>query len=789
MFERRLKVLLAGLIVFTVLLLLRAAQVQIVEGSDWAKKAEESLSRPQMLETTRGEILDYKGRRVAYDEPCIDAAVDFRAIERDPKWMEQQAISRIFARNRAQYRVADKAGRKRILDAELAALAGDLDRMWRLLAAESGKSPEDIEAVKSDIRQRVEMRRRVVWYRKYKLAMEAKEESDKQHEGVPWYRSWLLSKDPAPQLDSFGIEVEEQTQAHVIYTNVKPESYVRLQKQLDTLPGLVLRRGRARLYPYSSVASHVIGHLGPVDHGDLKRDPAGGNELLRYYPSDLIGRGGVEGLAERVLRGTRGKIERVAGRDEVVSRIDPVGGKDVRLTIDMELQAQIEQAFVKVQWKGTKPHNKHLVIEEHEMYGAAVVIDIPTGELRALVSAPTYDLNQYDQLYSMLSKDEINRPFLNRATQMALEPGSTVKPMVGIGAITQGLITCDHGVECTGYLHIDGRKMKLGRCWTASRFATQLGDAGVMHHPMPWYDPHPDGRLTFSDAVQRSCNPYFEALGDRMGLEGLSMWYERFGLGRRTYVGITEWPGQLPRAYRGPASERRGMSWFSAIGQGQVLATPLQMANVAATIARDGVWVRPRLVARPHVPTTRPSEPDRLHLGLSPAAVAAAKEGMWRVVNTKAGSGYDHIRRTDVNLAGKTGTAEARAFTVVKRDADGKPLKDEKNFTLRETFEVSTLTTPNEQMRWYRGSGQSGDALAHAWFIGFAPYENPTVAFCVMLEYGGSGGHDTAPVVKALLDACIEHGYLPAVKPTPSQQPPQPVQPPQPQPDPSGGVG
>src|SRR5690606_29717684 len=148
-------------------------------------------------------------------------------------------------------------------------------------------------------------------------------------------------------------------------------------------------------------------------------------------------------------------------------------------------------------------------------------------------------------------------------------PGSTVKPIVGLGAISDGLIGAHGTIECTGYLVLDGRTYRVGRCWVASKFASLLGERGVAHHPIPWSDAHPTGHLTYSDALQRSCNVYFETLADKMGLEGLSKWYRQFGLGMPVGIGIPESSGRLPDSFRGPADVRRSATWFAGIGQGQ----------------------------------------------------------------------------------------------------------------------------------------------------------------------------------------------------------------------------
>lgn len=206
---------------------------------------------------------------------------------------------------------------------------------------------------------------------------------------------------------------------------------------------------------------------------------------------------------------------------------------------------------------------------------------------------------------------------------------------------------------------------------------------------------------------------------------------------------------------------------FAGIGQGDVAATPIQMANVAATIARGGVWARPRLVADADVAPAsgRPavlSRPDRVDLGLPPAALAAVKEGMVRVVNSAAGTGrltHDGPADAvdDVEVAGKTGSAQAPHLTIPVRDDRGNIVLEDG----RQKRQVVELGTPGTET-WYVGVGDEHKDLAHAWFIGFAPADHPQVAFCVQVEYGGAGGRVAGSIARDVLAACIEHGYLKA---------------------------
>ncbi len=754
MFERRLKIFLGILIGITLILLVRAAHLQLANGEYWRKQASETLRRRTLVEPVRGNIIDFKENLLATDVACIDAAVDFRAIDEDPKWIKEQATSRLVAKMGSDYRRTEKKAREKLLEDEIKHVEADIANLWKVLAQVSGKNLEEIETIKNHIRLRIDMRQRSLWTRKYQAAVKAEDERN----ALPWYKDWRLGGKSNPDIDKFNVPVSEQTEAHVIVHNISNEVNNQLAKRLEQFPGLVLRPSKHRIYPYGEVACHIIGHMGPVEPDDL--DYAKNNELVQYFPNDKIGRTGVESMCELTLRGQRGRIEWVLGHEGAPSRQEALQGKTVKLTIDINLQADIENAFKHVTWRDP---NTRAITEEHEMHGAAIVIDVATGEVRALVSYPTYDLNKLDELYAALSRDDSNKPLLNRATQGQYEPGSTVKPIVGAGAITQHVIDVDGKVECTGFLVIDGRPLISGRCWTASKQMQRDYPTTFAHHGAG-REPHPTGWLTVTDAIQRSCNVYFENMGDHLGIEGLAYWFSQFGLGRKTEIGLPESTGLLPHIVeKSPLYLMRSTSWFASIGQGQILVTPLQMANVAATIARNGTWVRPRLVtnmkdlSRPTTRSALPQSPERYTLPIASETFAAIQEGMFRAVASDAGSAAA-MRRPDIPICGKTGTAQAHRFSYYKRDDDGNLLYENGS----KVRELPAMNIPgvsqNPQLPWYRGV--AGEAPHHGWFIGYAPRNNPKVAFAIMIEYGGNGGHDAAPISNAVIDACVKHRYL-----------------------------
>ncbi len=774
MFHRRLKILLLLIFLAIGVILLRCAQVQIAQRGHWSERAAATQKRSRLLETTRGRILDSRGREIAVDVPCIDACVDYRALRpaaTDQRWLSDQARKRLLTRMGDEYRKANKTDRAAMLKNESAKVLEDIDHLWPVLAQLSGQTLEQIDETRRGIIRRVEMRRRLVWYASFARALKRQEQRDPP----PWYRAWLVDpQGDTPELDDFDVRVTEQIEPHVVLAAIDVKTNNFLAKNIDRFPGLVLRPSTHRYYPYKDAAPHVLGRLSRVTREDLDSDPDNGvNELRQYLPNDLIGRTGLEALCERQLRGTRGRELRDTGEERVVDVQSAQVGKDVRVSLDIELQQDIQRLFEHAPSAADQPSDTG-----HPMHGAAVLLDVATGNTLALVSSPVFDANQVADNYAALAVDEINTPLLNRATQAQLEMGSTIKPLVGLAAISAHVLSVNEGIECTGYLVLNGHRYAAGRCWVASKFFTELG-GHVAHHPVPWDDPHPTGFLNFSDALQRSCNIYFETAADRLGLEGLSYWYDQFGLGRLTGIGIAESAGRLPNSYLGPSRGKKMTTWFAGIGQGQVAATPLQMANVAATIARNGLWMRPRLIdadapklgedqdpAPLPAPSATADIPDRVQLPLDPAALAAARDGMVRVVNSRAGTGKE-MHREDVLVAGKTGTAQAARFSIVARDAEGRILRDQDGQPQREFLSPSTTTQPNPRAPWYTATGREEKDLAHAWFIGFAPAKNPQVAFAVMVEYGGSGGIAAARIAQGVLDTAIEHGYLTADKSAP----------------------
>jgi cell division protein FtsI/penicillin-binding protein 2 len=782
MFERRLKIVLGLIFALSAIMAGRAVQLQMFQRGQWKKLAE--LETPSMIQTPRGAIFDRKKRPVGFDDACIDAAVDFGAIKPEDDWVKAYARRRLAARN--EPKLSGQAKERR-LNEEIEQVKADLQDMWELLASKSGPGREEIEHTKADILYKVTLLQRTAWYRRFA------KNSDKKDKAPPsWYRQWLVdaqSDTPDEQhvteLDRVGFTIGEQSASHVILSDISNDVQNDLRKQLSKCPGLVLKESTHRKYdPVAATAlCQILGHVTAVTEETVKSAENAERDLLRkYLPRDQMGWGGVEALAEPILRGTKGRLVRRLGSKDAEEAVKAVPGGDVMMSVDVALQAQILESF-----KTLKTWNTHDVKEEtfHELHGAVVVLDIASSEVLAMASYPTFNLNTYDANKVDLKDEDINGTLLNRAT-MAHEPGSTVKPVIGSVAVTDGVVRYNEGIHCTGYLIIPDRRTRLpvrikatNRCWVANSFVSLLGEAGVSGHPIPV--PHkgiyenPDGYLTVSDAIERSCNVYFETVADRMHLQGVTAALRRFGLGQKTGIGIPESAGLVPKPHpllpgaKYESDADRRAAWLAGIGQGQIAATPLQMANVAATLARGGIWKRPRLLTGDAADVIYKSSPDDVRdLHLSPLALQEVQSGMKNVVAGPAGTGklYPSLVN-EITVAGKTGSAQTGMFTIPLRDVNGKlicePSADGvegKGRVLRHAYLPGTTTRPSELPWFYQGVGTGGEHLAHAWYIGYAPADKPQIAFCAFVEYGGSGGQLAGALAAQTIRACIEHGYV-----------------------------
>jgi len=439
-----------------------------------------------------------------------------------------------------------------------------------------------------------------------------------------------------------------------------------------------------------------------------------------YRDGDRVGDTGVEGSQEHTLRGMRGLQTRRldTGRIEVV---DPTPGHDAQLTIDVMLQARVQAVMSKelglcvVQpWHGQESATQPIGAV---LNGAAVVLDIDTGEILAMVSTPTFTREELRENPDWVYNDAVNTPFLNRAIAKPYPPGSIVKALILSDAVTKGNFKLDQTIECSG--HLLPNQPNLYRCWIYKRFQTT-------HNAQLGHD------LSGREGVMASCNIFFFTLGRRMGVEGIVDTYQRFGVGTTFDLGLgIEYAGAL--GLKGDGSDLELPDAIQmGIGQGPVAWTPLHAANAMATLARGGLSLPPIILrnSERHPP---------VDLELDQAGIDEALEGLRLSVTNEFGTGHhltiDGARELifdvpGVNIWGKTGTAEAPDIYI---DPDGK-------------------AGPKPKVL-----AEEGD---HSWFVVLAGKDRPRYVISIVIDYGGSGGKVSGPICNQVLHALIAEGYL-----------------------------
>ena len=467
--------------------------------------------------------------------------------------------------------------------------------------------------------------------------------------------------------------------------NLTWEEFARVNVFAPDLAGIQPDIGESRAYPFGATLAHVIGYVGAVSEKDLTGDP------LLELPGFRVGKSGVERTREGLLRGKAG-VSRVEvnayGRviRELTRREGQPGG-EIRLSVDAELQA----------------YTMGLLADES---AAAVVMDIHSGDILTLASTPGFDPQGFNigltqQAWSDLTSDPRN-PLMNKAIAGQYPPGSTFKMIVAMAALDAGVISQDQKVFCQGHVELGNQRF---HCWKRTGH----------------------GHMSMVDALEQSCDVYFYDIAKRVGIDRISETARKFGLGAATGIEIpAESKGLMPtRAWK---LARTGEAWqqgetlVAGIGQGFVLATPIQLAVMAARIANGGFAVKPRLILgeaeNPGVPTR---ELERLPVGR--ASLELVAEGMRRVSNVPTGTAFRaRIRDADMALAGKTGTSQVRRISRAER-------------------EIRVLR--NEELPW--------EERDHALFVAFAPVKAPRYALSVVVEHGGSGSRAAAPLARDIM--------------------------------------
>ncbi len=608
----------------------RLFQLQIVEGQSYALVAHENVIRRVTLSTTRGVIRDAQGR--------------------------------VLASSRSAFNVYIVPGR--------VMPSARPPRRWQR-EDERDSFPQIADTLRLNPDERA------------RLTAKIKEACATDEDKSPCWHSILVRED------------------------VSRDIVAELKQHAWEMVGTEVVSSPVRYYPYKNLGSHMLGYVAQVDaEALLKFRPEGYKQLsaeerqkvnpLGYAPGDTLGATGIERAWEAYLRGQRGWEKRVVdarGRyrtgpeaerllDEP-ARQEPIPGRDLRLTVDMELMQSIEKAM------------------RVQVAGAVVVVDVRSGRLMALYSKPDFDPNDLSggagrekvrETFNKLYADSL-RPMLDKTMSGAFQPGSTFKPFSAMAALEDRMVNPHESSRCDGYLYYGRRVFRCS---------------------------HVHGRVNMRQAIAQSCNVYFYHLGETVGIDRLAKIANEFGLGAKTGLGINpEAQGRIPTrswyALRYKGQFHIGFTLNSAIGQGATTVTPLQLALAYSAIANGGTVYMPQIVRAIETNDGAVIQdfPPRVRqkAKIAPENLQRITEALYSVVNEEHGTVYP-VRDTSLDIAGKTGTAQTGYVATGRDDA---------------------------KRAWFL-------AKDHAWFAAFAPYKSPEIAVIVLAEHGGAGPTIAAPI-------------------------------------------
>ena len=446
------------------------------------------------------------------------------------------------------------------------------------------------------------------------------------------------------------------------------------------LDGINIEVVPQRKYHLGSGSSHLLGYLGEIDRQELKKE-----FYSEYSHGDLIGKCGIEKWGEIYLRGEPGgyqtEVDALGHKKNILAQIDPTPGSDLFLSLDRETQLLAEELL-----KGK--------------CGAIVALDPWQGDVLVMASSPGFDPNLFsrsidaDEWQTLIKSP--NNPLMNRALQSQQPPGSVFKIIVALAALEEGLIDPQKTFTCPGSFDFGSH---VFRCWRKEGH----------------------GAVNLHRAIVESCDVYFYQLGNAIGIHNIAKYAALLGLGKKSGIELDEEKSGLQptpewKKKRFGVPWQRGETINTAIGQGYVLVTPLQIAAAFCGIATGAYVPRPRLVLKVKEGTETISFPPakKTEFTFSPQNISFLKDALAGVVNDPRGTG-GRARIDGITVAGKTGTAQ-----VVSMPAS--PARD--------------------------AQSASND---HAWFVAMAPVENPRIVVSVLIEHGGHGGSAAAPVAKEII--------------------------------------
>lgn len=646
-----------------IILIVQLFNLQVVHGESYREQSNTRLSRTTTIKAARGSILDRSGNELA--------------------GVKTENNIEIYKTN-----LSDDELNKSMLNL--------VNLMNRYEISYSDTFPIKINPFEFTI----EGEQLSEWKKKYKISDEANAE-EAFNKFVNKYEVKSDNIEDSRKIISMRYLISttgySATKSITIASNVNKEVVAQISERNSDFPGVSISTNAARTYLAGSLAAHVIGYTGKIKEEEYNQNKD------TYNIDDIIGKTGIEYVFEKYLKGKDGEKQVETSVDGTITgesvTENAIAGSDVVLTIDSNLQQVTEKALENC-------INKIRTGGFSQTYdaqgGAAVVMNVNTGEVLATASYPTFEpqwfvggISQENWAYL---RDDTRHPQLNKATQSTYEPGSTFKMVTAIAGLETGAITTKERINDTGVYRKYNSEWK---CWYYTSYHRGHGYQNV------------------TQALQHSCNYFFYETGDRMGIDNLAKYALHFGLGKKTGI-------ELPNEKEGAVASREtyaklrnngrigpGDVLNAAIGQGDNNFTPMQIAKYISSIANGGTVVKPTIVKS--ILNSDGSEVSKEEfenytnekLGysdmddgiiISQDSINVAKEGMRMAASEAGGTAYNIFKNFTQEVAGKTGSAEA-------------------------------------------GKDKNGNDLVNAWFVCFAPYEKPEVAVVVMIENGGHGNY------------------------------------------------
>ena len=631
MYPFRFKIILIIFILFFIGIVARLFQLQIIESDKYKGISKTRRIASYPLDSIRGSIFDRHGKILAVDQHTFDISVQYKNLLYCYITHNNKTISRITGMDVHKKTKKSCSECHENQDLWLKKLSQLLNIPQNKLLDHANQTIEKVEKLKQGMEQ------------KYGRA----------------------------------IRIREETDFHPVVSDAAWEKVIQIEIKQDNFPGIRITPKPTRIYPEQELAAHILGYIGKLNEEEWKIHSNNWNNFILasssagddassllydgYAKNDTIGRTGVEAQYEEDLHGLRGKrFEEIFCKNTQIEKTvlerPPIPGNNVYLTIDSQIQAHAEKSL------GTN-------------LGAIIVMDPWTGEILAMASNPRFNPNTIDKSFSKLIKHP-SKPFLNRAVQGALPPGSIFKIITATAALSSNCITTQTNFECPGYIKY---KNIVFKCWS---------DYG-------------HGSVTIEDAIPYSCNVFFFEIAKMLGGDSLYAWAKKFGIGEKTGIDLPhEKSGNIPKM------TTTATTMNVAIGQGALLTTPLQLVRAYAAVANGGTLVQPHIllkVTNSQGETVRTFQSEnKQKLSIQPAIINILRMSLQDVITrgTAKDKGLDAYE-----VAGKTGTAE---------------------------------------------TGRQKDN--HAWFVGYAPYDNPRYCFVILVEHTPGHGADIAgPIARELL--------------------------------------